>query len=129
MSDPVVRILVVAVVVGIAVVVAWILRRFTNPPHPTVTVGEVGDRPGIVLFTSTTCPTCKEVIALLQEMELPYREVTSDLEPQRFETWGVLAVPVTVVVDGESNVVAAMSGVPKRRAISRAAHEAGVVAG
>ena len=81
-----------------------------------------------MLFTSTTCPTCKEAIALLQEMRLPYREVTSDLEAHRFETWGVVAVPVTVVVDADSSVVAAISGVPKKRALSRAAATAGVIA-
>ena len=126
MSDPIVRLAIVVAVVAVAIGVAWILRRVANPPHPSVTVGDVGERPGIVLFTSTTCPTCKEVIALLQDMSLPYREVTSDLEAHRFDTWGIVAVPVTVVVDRDSTVVAAMSGGPRRRALARAAADAGV---
>ncbi|MGI9665502.1 MAG: glutaredoxin domain-containing protein [Acidimicrobiia bacterium] len=126
MTDIGVRLVVVLILVVVALLVAWVLRRYARPPHPTVDVGEVGDRPGVVLFTSTTCPTCKEVVSLFREMGLPYREVTSDLEEKRFETWGIVAVPVTVVVDDADTVVATFSGVPRRRSLDRAVRSAGI---
>ena len=126
MNDVVVRLLVVAAVVGLAALAAYAIGRVRRPPHPEITVGSVGDRPGVVMFTSTTCPTCKEAIARLEEVGAPFREVTSDLEPQRFETWGVVAVPVTVVLDSESSVVATFSGVPPARPLRRALASAGI---
>lgn len=127
MNDVVIRLLIVGALVVVAVGVAAIASRVRRPPHPDITVGEVGDRPGVVLFTSTTCPTCKETIALLEDIGVPFREVTHDLEPQRFETWGVVAVPVTVVVDEHSQVVDVFSGVPRRRSVERAIGRAGLI--
>ena len=126
MNDVLLRLLIVAALVLVAVGVAAIASRLRRPPHPDITVGEVGDRPGVVLFTSTTCPTCKKTISLLEDIGVPFREVTHDLEPQRFETWGVVAVPVTVVVDERSEVVDVFSGVPRRRAVERAVARAGL---
>ena len=126
MSDAALRLLVVVVLVLGAVVVAAVISRIRRPPHPDITVGDVGDRPGVVLFTSTTCPTCKQTIEVLEDMGVSFREVTHDLEAHRFETWGVVAVPVTVVVDGDSTVVDAFSGVPRRRSLHRALQRAGL---
>lgn len=126
MSDTLVRLLVVVGIVLAAAVVAWVIRRVRTPPHPRVTVGEVGERPGVVLFTSTTCPTCKEAVAALESFGVSFREVTSDLEPQRFETWGVTAVPLTVVVDEGGQVVQTYSGVPRRRPLERTLGRAGI---
>ena len=92
----------------------------------SITVGAVGDRPGVVLFTSTDCSNCKEAIAVLERARIPFREVTHDLEPQRFQTWGVLAVPLTVVLDGDGNIIDSMTGIPPRRALIRASDMAGI---
>lgn len=126
MSDQAVRIAVVIVVVGIAVLAAFIARKMARPVHPDINVGEVGDRPGVVLFTSTDCSNCKEAIAVLVGESIPFREVTHDLEPQRFETWDVVAVPLTVVLDAQGDIVETMSGIPKRSAVTRAARSAGI---
>ena len=126
MSDTLLRVLVVVIIVAAAAGLAYVISRYRRPPHPTVQIGDVGDRPGVVLFTSTTCPTCKETIALLEDMGIAFREVTHDLESQRFETWGVVAVPVTVVIDERSQVVETFSGVPRRRALRRALSRAGI---
>ena len=126
MSDTLLRVLVVVIIVGVAAGVAYAISRYRRPPHPTVQVGDVGDRPGVVLFTSTTCPTCKETVALLEDMRVSFREVTHDLESKRFETWGVVAVPVTVVIDERSQVVDTFSGVPRRRVLRRALVRAGI---
>ncbi len=120
------RVMVVLGVVAVAVFAAYLARRLARPVHPAITVGEVGDRPGVVLFTSTDCGNCKEAISILQRASIPFREVTHDLEPQRFDTWDVLAVPLTVVLDAEGNIVDSMTGVPRRRALIRAVQAAGI---
>ena len=129
MNDVVVRLLIVVAIVAVAAGVAYLIGRFRTPPHPSVTVGEVGDRPGVIMFTSTTCPTCKDAIAQLEAAGVPFREVTNDLEAQRFETWGIVAVPVTVVVDSKGSVVATFSGVPASRSLRRAVSSAGITTG
>lgn len=126
MSPQAVRILFVVGAVAVALLIAMVLRRAQRPVHPAVSVGDVGDRPGVVLFTSTDCGNCKKAIALLKSEEIPFREVTHDLEPQRFETWDVVAVPLTVVVDAKGSIVETMSGVPRRKALTRAVRHAGI---
>ena len=126
MSDVVSRLLVVVVVVAVAAGAAWIIGRVRRPPHPRIVVGEEGSRPGVVVFTSTTCATCKEAIVRLEQMRIPFREITSELEPQRFEDWGVVAVPVTVVIDAQGRAVDVFTGVPRTRSVSRAVSRAGM---
>lgn len=129
MNEVLVRLLVVAAVVVVAGAIAWVLRRYASPPHPDIDVGDVGDRPGVVLFTSTTCPTCKEVIAMYRELRIPYREVTSDLEEQRFDAWGIVAVPVTVIIDADDTVISTFSGLPRKRPLMRALSSASIERG
>lgn len=126
MNEVVVRLAVVGLIVVVAAAIAWLVGRYRQPPHPSVTVGDVGDRPGVVMFTSTTCSTCKDAIARLEDVGVPFREVTNDLEPQRLEAWGIVAVPVTVVVDADGGVVATFSGVPPMRSLRRAVVSAGI---
>jgi hypothetical protein len=126
MSDVVVRVGVVLVVLVAAWFVAMGLSRFVRPSHPDVMVGEVGDRPGVVMFTSTDCSTCREAIQRLRDVGIPFRQVTYELEPQRFETWRVGAVPLTVVVDAESAVVSVITGVPSRKQLLRDIDRAGI---
>jgi hypothetical protein len=125
-SDQLIRVTIVLGVVAVAVLAAFLARKLAQPIHPRITVGDVGDRPGVVLFTSTDCGNCKEAISVLQSASIPFREVTHDLEPQRFDTWNVLAVPLTVVLDAEGNIVDSLTGVPRRRTLIRAAQAAGI---
>jgi glutaredoxin len=118
--------LVIVLVFAVALIIALVARKLKRPTHPMLSVGDVGDRPGVVLFTSTDCSNCREAIALLKTSGIPFREVTHDLEPQRFETWDVLAVPLTVVIDADSRIVEMMSGVPRRRRLARAVRAAGI---
>jgi hypothetical protein len=128
-SDVAVRLVVVAVIVLVALAVAFIIGRVMRPPHPRVVVGDVGDRPGVVVFTATTCSTCKAAIAHLEDLGVPFREVTDELEQGQFDAWGVVAVPVTVVVAADDTVVATFSGVPRARALLAAVRRAGVPLG
>jgi glutaredoxin len=125
-SEPAIRLLVAIGVIVSALLLAAVLNRYRRPVHPTVSVGEVGDRPGVVLFTSTDCSNCKRTIERLKKLDVPYREVTYELESQRFADWGVVAVPLTVFVDGDSHVEYAFTGVPSRRKLVRAAKAAGI---
>jgi glutaredoxin len=125
-SEPVIRLLVAVGVIASALVLAAVLNRYRRPVHPTVSVGEVGDRPGVVLFTSTDCSNCKRTIERLKKLGVPYREVTYELESQRFDAWGVVAVPLTVFVDGDGHVEDALTGVPSRRKLVGAAKAAGI---
>jgi glutaredoxin len=125
-TDPVARLLIATVVVALALMVAAIATRFRKPMHPSVVVNELGDRPGVVLFTSTECSTCKKAIARLKEAGLAFREVTYELESHQFESWEVVAVPLAVVVDGSGTATTVFSGVPSVRALRAAAARAGI---
>ncbi len=126
MSEPVVRLLFAIGVIVAALAVAALAGKFRKPVHPVVHVGEVGDRPGVVLFTSTDCSTCKRTIERLKQLDVSFREVTYELERNRFDTWGVVAVPLTVIVDSDGKVGELFTGVPSRRRLLRAATTAGI---
>lgn len=126
MTDPAVRLIVVVGVLVAAGLIALLFNRFRHPPHPAVTVGEIGERPGVVLFTSTECSTCKRAIGRLGDEGVAYRGVWYELEPDQFNIWGVAAVPLAVVIDAESSVVAVLSGVPSVKRLRRAVEAAGI---
>lgn len=126
MSDVVVRLGVVAGVIVLAAVIAFVIGRLARPPHPRISVGDLGDRPGVILFTSTTCSTCKETIALYERLGVPFREVTNELEPQRFDDWGIVAVPLTVVVDAHGTAIRTFSGSPRKASLVAALSAAGI---
>jgi len=125
-SEPAVRILIAVGIIASALLFAAVLNRYRKPVHPPVRVGDVGDRPGVVLFTSTDCSTCKRTIERLKQIGVEFREVTYELESGRFDAWGVVAVPVTVFVDMDDHATAVLTGVPSRRSLRRAASSAGV---
>lgn len=128
MSDAMVRLIIAGGVVALALAVAYVATKMRRPIHPAIVVGTVGDRPGVVMFTSTDCATCKEAIGRLKAASIPFREVTHELEPARFEEWEVMAVPLTVFLTESSEPVALLTGVPSKRAISRARVRAGIPA-
>lgn len=126
MTDEATRLLVVIGTLAGAGLVAFLINRLHRPPHPTLSVQSDGERPGVVVFTSLECTTCKETITLLRAKEIPFREITHELEPQRFEAWLVLAVPLTVVLDDENSVVDAIAGVPSSRRLAAGLSSAGL---
>ncbi len=123
MSQTVIAVAVIAAALG----VAFVATKLHRPMHPTIVVGDLGDRPGVVLFSSTDCKTCKETIARLKALSMPFREVTYELESHRFEEWDVVAVPLTVFINADSLPVAVFTGVPSKRTLTAAAGLAGVV--
>lgn len=126
MSDAWIRVLIAVAVIGSALVVALISSRLRKPVHPSIVVGDVGERPGVVMFTSTDCSTCRRAIARLKDASISFREITHELEPHRFEAWEVVAVPLTVFLNASSEAVSILTGVPSRRAVAAGARKAGI---
>jgi len=126
MTDPVARLIVAFGVIALSGLAAFLFNRFRRPAHPPITVGEVGDRPGIVMFTSGDCSTCKRAIDRVEAEGVSFREVAYELEPQRFTTWDVVAVPLTVILDAGGAAVGVLPGVPATKALRRAIAAAGI---
>jgi len=121
MSDPALRALAAAAIIATAAGIGLLAARWSRPSHPALDLSGLGLPPGIVLFTSTGCATCREARACAEGVGLPIREVTHELEPGLFERAGVEAVPLTAVVDRDGRVLAQFAGAPRRRALARAA--------
>lgn len=114
------QILLVALAALTVVAVALATRRFQRPAHPRVELHGTGLPAGIVIFTSTECSSCKDALAEVRNAGVPLREVTWELERATFESVGVTAVPLTLVVDSAGTVLDQIVGVPRRRRLLRA---------
>ncbi len=120
MSDPLVRLAVVAAVAAIVVVISVLTRRWQRPVHPPVAVAQLDLPAGVVVFTSTDCATCKDALAALRSIDLPVREVTWELERETLERAQIAAVPLTLFVHEGGRVIDQIVGVPKPRRLRRA---------
>lgn len=115
--DPLTRVIVVVAVVAIALVIARLSRPLQSGAHPPLSI-PAGELPaGVVLFTSTDCDQCAAARAALKSAGVAYREVTHELESNRFDRYGVQGVPLLALLlaDGTQTYLAA--GVPTRRSI------------
>jgi len=121
------RIVVVIAAILVVIAVSRLIARWQGPAHPPIDLGDFGPRPGVVVFTSTDCANCKEALAAVRSLGVPYREVTWELEPAVFDGIGVEAVPLTTVVDDEGGVEFLSAGVPRKRSLLHAAQRAGVM--
>jgi hypothetical protein len=115
MGDVLVRLLIVAAAVVAVVGLAAVTRRWQRPSHPVIDITGLDLPSGMVVFTSTECTRCKDTIAVLRGLDVPLREVTWELEPQLIEAAGVTAVPLTVFVSREGEVLDQIVGVPRAR--------------
>jgi hypothetical protein len=120
MSDAVVRLLVVGGSAIVVVAAALATRRWQRPTHERVDVAGLALPPGIVIFTSTDCATCKQAIARVRGTGVPVREITWELERAMLERARVAAVPLTLVVGPDGSVLDQIVGVPRRRRLKRA---------
>ncbi len=121
------RIVIILVVAVIVIVVMRLAGRWQRPSHPPINLGDVGPRPGVVLFTSTDCTNCREALAVVGSLGVEVREITWELEPGVFDSVGVEAVPLVTVVDAVGHTELLAAGVPRRRALRRAAIRAGLL--
>lgn len=123
MGDVVVRVLLVLIVASVAGGVSLWFRR-NAVYHPSVDVAGLGLPPGLVVFTSTECRRCKQVLAAARVIDVPLREVTYELEPELQERAGVVGVPLALVIDDSGRLIDQFAGVVRpgtlRRAVARA---------
>ncbi len=123
MSDLVWGLLVVAVA-AIAVGFGALTRRLRAPQQPPVDVSWAGDETPLVAFTSTDCSNCARVLAALDEVGAPVREIPFEHEPELFERSGVDGVPLVVVLGRGGRPNWQRGGIVKpgtvRRALARA---------
>jgi hypothetical protein len=119
-----VRLGLILVVGLVAAGVAFLSRRNTTY-HPPIDITGLGLPAGLVVFTSTECSRCREVLLAAKSIDVPLREVTFELESDLQERAGVVGVPLTLVIDESGNLVAQLAGVAGARSLRRAAVRAG----
>jgi hypothetical protein len=125
MSDPLLRLLlVVAVVLGASGL--GLLARRLLARHPPVDVAGAGFEPGLVIFTSTACRRCREVLGAARATGAPVREVTFELEAGLQEKVGVVGVPLTLVIDRAGEVSHQFAGLVSGWRLRRAVRDAGL---
>ena len=120
------RLLIVAAVVGFAAGVAVVVRR-RRPEPPTQGKWPVPtqldradfDRPDapwlVVVFSSTTCLSCADAVEkaeVLASADVVVQDVEVTASPDLHRRYGIDAVPVTVVADGDGVVRASFVGAP-----------------
>ncbi len=54
------------------------------------------------LFTTKTCPHCPTAIALLDEAQLPYTQITAEEQPQLARKYNIRQAPSLVIADGDA---------------------------
>ena len=52
-----------------------------------------------MLFTTRTCPNCRQAESLLQKADIPYRKVVAEESPELTTRYGVRQAP-TLVLEG-----------------------------
>lgn len=125
MTDPALRLLLVALVLVVGIGGGVLARRrFTY--HPPLDIAGLDFAPGLVVFTSTNCERCKEVLAVAKATAAPLREVTFELEPGLQDQVGVTGVPVTLVIGRSGQVVSQLAGSVSRRRLRSALRRAGL---
>ena len=119
----------VVVVLGLALVVVVAVRliaRWQKPPHPPIDLDGIGERPGVIVFTSTDCTSCSEAMRVVGGASSSIREVTWELEPHLFDRYHVEAVPLIAVLDAGGRSLFFGTGVPSGARLRAAIRKAGV---
>ena len=119
MDSSVARVLALIAVLAVAGVVALLSRR-SRSHHPPVTISGLDLPTGIVVFTSTDCPRCHDVLEVAKTFDVPLREVTYELEGDLQRKAGVVGVPLTLVIAKSGLATAQIPGRVKRRDLARA---------
>jgi hypothetical protein len=98
MSDVWLRLIVVAAALGVAVSIAYLLRRSSKPE--TRVIDQTGLPEGVYLFSSRTCPTCVSARDRLEGALGPgsFEELIWEDDPAVFTAIGVTEVPAVLRV-------------------------------
>jgi hypothetical protein len=124
--NTIIRVVIVLTLVVVVIVVVRLVARWQRPPHPPIDLAGLGDRPGVVVFTSTDCSTCAEAMRTVGATGASIREVTWELEPQLFDQYHVEAVPLVAVLDRDGRSVMFETGAPSRNQLNKAIRAAGI---
>ncbi len=104
-----VRLLIAAAVIGSALLAYWLLQRVSLRRAASRVLGlrdyQIG-RAAILYFTTPTCAPCKTVQrpaidSLKRRLDdrLQVFEIDATLRPDLADSWGVLSVPTTFIID------------------------------
>lgn len=115
--EPVTRVIVVVAVIVVALVIARLSRPLQSGAHPPLSIPADDLSPGVVLFTSGDCDQCAAARAALQGAGIPFREVTHELESNRFQSYGVQGVPLLAKLEADGSQSYLAAGVPTRRSL------------
>ena len=129
MSFEIGRIVVVIMALGAALAAAWWFRRVAARRGEPIDVASLGARSCAVVFTRDQCPNCARVLGILEELELPVRQIRIEDHQDVFERLGIAAVPLTVLTDGAGRGVAQFGGVPRPWVLRRAARRSREIPG
>ncbi len=115
MTDPVLRLLIVVLVIGVAAGVAAAQRRGTAWRRRPAELP--GLPAGVYLFTSTTCASCPAARESLTAVLGPsgFAEIAFEDRPEVFARCGIARVPALAVVEEGGRSWRAEGVVPARR--------------
>jgi hypothetical protein len=125
MGDALVRLLLISAVIAVAAVLGY-LARGKLAGHPPVSIDGFDLGPGLVVFTSTECVRCKQVIAAAKATEAPLREITYELEASLQERLRVTGVPLTLIIDRSGRLRSQFAGMVGEGRLRRALRRAGL---
>ena len=125
MDSAIARVLAIAAVLLAAGAIALISRR-SRSHHPPLAVAGLDLPSGVVVFTSTDCPRCRDVLDVIKTIDVPVREITYELEGDLQRRAGVVGVPLTVVISDSGEIADQLPGRINRRALRNAIERAGL---
>ncbi len=125
MPEFAVRVLLVGGLTAVAVAVGFMATRSRRSSQPPVRVGHLELDAAIIAFTSTDCSSCRSVMRLLSDFDVPVREVAYEIEPGLFDVAGVEGVPLVVVMRPDGSRATQFGGAIGRSRLRRALLRAG----
>lgn len=113
--DITLRLLIVATIgLAVALLIVMAHRSTRTRPAGSIDVDGFDLEPGLVLFTSATCPTCVDARAVADRVlgRGSYREWPWEDNPDALATAGIDEVPLIAVIGRGGRVRSILRGVP-----------------
>ena len=121
MSEPALRVVLVAAIVAAGVLVVTVARLRERRRVRDAPLRLDAIEGSILFFSAADCARCGAVRALLDRMRLPYHEVAHEDAPGVQERVGVKGVPLVVVRNAAGEEVARFAGRVSARRLRRGA--------
>ena len=117
MDDFVVRLIVAAGIAGAASIAAIVMRR--GRAWRRRSFESVDLEPGLHLFTSEGCESCRRARSVVEQTGLSFSEHTYESEAPLLEQHGIDRVPTVSWVPGSGQAGWVAEGIPTGRALRR----------